>query len=97
MPTYDRGGPATNARPLREGDLPVATCPRCKKEVKYDGEKLPRCFPFCSTQCQNGDLYHWLEESYSVPVETNRVVQEALEDPMAKGVKPFGDEPESLN
>jgi endogenous inhibitor of DNA gyrase (YacG/DUF329 family) len=59
---------------------------------------MPANFPFCSPQCQNSDLYHWLEESYAVPVQTNRVVQQAIDDASTRvGEQMLGNEPEILN
>ncbi len=73
-------------------------CPKCGKPIETTGETLPSHFPFCSPQCQNVDLYQWMNESYSVPVQTNRVVQQAMEDASTRvGEQLLGNEPESLN
>lgn len=47
--------------------------------------KLPEGFPFCSPRCRDADLYRWFNEEYKVPVETNRVVSEAM-DQLERGL-----------
>lgn len=42
--------------------LSSSPCPICRKPA-LRGEK---CFPFCSTRCQQIDLNRWLGEGYSV-------------------------------
>ena len=42
------------------------TCPRCRKQVTKDGNKL---YPFCSERCHLIDLGRWLAEEYRVPVD----------------------------
>ena len=40
-------------------------CPQCEKKfLYYDSEFRP----FCSEKCQQIDLGHWINESYTVPV-----------------------------
>jgi endogenous inhibitor of DNA gyrase (YacG/DUF329 family) len=72
-------------------------CPKCRKNVELVGNSPPPNFPFCSPQCQNADLFHWLEESYRVPIETNRVIQEAIDEASTKINPLLGSDPESLN
>ena len=43
-------------------------------------ERISPFHPFCSDRCQRIDLGQWLNESYHVPVETERVLREAIED-----------------
>ena len=62
-------------------------CPRCGQVFELPEGKLPPSFPFCGDRCRDIDLYHWLEESYSVPVETNRVIQQSLDERNA-GIDP---------
>ncbi|MBX9655740.1 DNA gyrase inhibitor YacG [bacterium] len=56
------------------------TCPTCGAEVKQAGGEYPVTFPFCSDRCRNVDLNGWFTEAYSVPVETNRVVEQAMDE-----------------
>lgn len=43
-------------------------CAVCKKDFKAsESESLP----FCSERCKTIDLGRWLDEGYSLPVETN--------------------------
>lgn len=42
------------------------TCPICGKLLApADAENSP-CFPFCSTRCQQIDLYRWSEGKYAI-------------------------------
>ena len=56
-----------------------ATCSLCREPfVVSDG--ADNFLPFCSRRCKDADLNRWFTEAYSVPVQTERVVQEALGD-----------------
>lgn len=54
-------------------------CPICRKPV--DPAANVSTFPFCCDRCRLVDLNRWMTEDYHVPVETERVVRELLEDP----------------
>lgn len=71
-------------------------CPICQAHVEIKGGKVPASFPFCSERCRNVDLYRWCHEEYSVPVETNRVAQQAL-DPSAEDPENFPGHPPRPN
>jgi len=64
------------------------TCPTCGVEVKQTGDGYPAAFPFCSDRCRNVDLNGWFTEAYAVPVETNRVVEQAMDEINQKGTDP---------
>jgi endogenous inhibitor of DNA gyrase (YacG/DUF329 family) len=38
-------------------------CPKCKKEVDWEGNEWR---PFCSERCKMVDLGAWVSESYSI-------------------------------
>ena len=57
-----------------------ATCPTCAQRLVSSGKGRPTTFPFCSTRCRDVDLGRWFSEQYSVPVETQRVMEEAIEE-----------------
>lgn len=65
-------------------------CPICGAAVTIDEGKPGRSFPFCSERCRNADLSRWFNEGYTVPVEGNRVIQEALDDQDKRGGPIFG-------
>jgi endogenous inhibitor of DNA gyrase (YacG/DUF329 family) len=50
-------------------------CPKCGKVID---ETMEAAGPFCSKRCREVDLYGWLAEQYPVPVETQRVAEEAI-------------------
>src|SRR5690606_38758753 len=67
-------------RRLRRGNtMRQAKCPTCGKKFEVTAS-TEKDFPFCSERCRNVDLGRWLSEEYKVPVETERVVRESLED-----------------
>ena len=41
-------------------------CARCGNPFEI---ALTPCMPFCSIRCQQVDLKHWFDESYSLPCE----------------------------
>jgi len=43
-----------------------ARCPRCGKEVKWEGNPFK---PFCSERCKLIDLGRWMDEEYRIPSE----------------------------
>jgi endogenous inhibitor of DNA gyrase (YacG/DUF329 family) len=55
-------------------------CPSCGRSFNVDATS-EKSFPFCSDRCRMVDLGRWLSEEYRVPVETERVVRESLEEP----------------
>lgn len=61
-------------------------CSICGARVVVGTGPLPEGFPFCSPRCRDADLYRWFHEEYAVPVETNRVVSEAMEDLERRGL-----------
>ena len=58
-----------------------ARCPICDNEIPLTDSRRPSAFPFCSQRCRDIDLGRWFNEGYSVPVETERVLREALDEP----------------
>jgi endogenous inhibitor of DNA gyrase (YacG/DUF329 family) len=46
------------------------TCPVCKKETTWDGNKFR---PFCSERCRLIDLGKWASEEYRVPGENKEM------------------------
>lgn len=60
--------------------MPGFKCPICGSTVTAVGGELPKSFPFCGDRCRNADLGRWLDERYAVPVETNRVASQAIEE-----------------
>lgn len=54
-------------------------CPICHTPVSTEPPARPASFPFCCERCRMRDLGLWLEEGYSVPVETSRVAQQAVD------------------
>ena len=73
-------------------------CPTCGAELKMTADKYPATFPFCSDRCRNVDLNGWFNEAYSVPVETNRVVEQAMDEINQKGAdSSLGDGSSFLN
>lgn len=61
--------------------MAAGRCPVCGARVDAASDALPAHFPFCSQRCRDVDLAGWLAEQYSVPVQTERVAQEAVEEP----------------
>ena len=57
----------------------TAHCPICHTGISLEGD-LPGFFPFCSDRCKSVDLGRWFDEQYSVPVESPRVIDEALKE-----------------
>lgn len=41
-------------------------CPRCGKEVEYEGNEFR---PFCSERCKLIDFGAWADEEYALPAE----------------------------
>jgi endogenous inhibitor of DNA gyrase (YacG/DUF329 family) len=61
-----------------------AKCALCGQDfVVSDGPDS--FFPFCSGRCKNADLARWFREEYSVPVESERVVQDFARDTEGPG------------
>jgi endogenous inhibitor of DNA gyrase (YacG/DUF329 family) len=55
-------------------------CPVCDAPTHSTGPLRSAEFPFCSPRCRDIDLKRWLCEEYFVPVETPRVIRDALLD-----------------
>jgi hypothetical protein len=60
--------------PFGRSDMSQPKCPVCGQAIAATGE----CRPFCGPRCRNADLAKWFNEEYSVPVETERALQESL-------------------
>ena len=43
-------------------------CPQCETEFNYYESEFR---PFCTERCQQVDLGHWFQESYTVPEKGN--------------------------
>jgi endogenous inhibitor of DNA gyrase (YacG/DUF329 family) len=41
-------------------------CPNCKEKFNYYSSEFR---PFCSDRCKMVDMGHWLNESYTVPIQ----------------------------
>jgi len=52
-----------NQKPAQSSETGIKVCPMCQKPAN------PDFTPFCSKNCKNIDLLHWLKEDYSVPGE----------------------------
>jgi endogenous inhibitor of DNA gyrase (YacG/DUF329 family) len=92
----DRASPLTSTshEGCRESFLMSAmTCPVCGAAVVVQGSTLPAGFPCCSERCRSIDLGRWLDERYTVPVESNRVVEESLQEDPPPGSAPRLDRP----
>jgi len=50
-------------------------CPQCNTEFSYYESEFR---PFCTERCQQIDLGHWFQETYTVPEKGN--VQEEVEN-----------------
>jgi endogenous inhibitor of DNA gyrase (YacG/DUF329 family) len=53
----------------------IVKCPQCGTEFSYYESEFR---PFCTQRCQQIDLGHWFQESYTVPEKGN--VQEEVEN-----------------
>ena len=60
--------------------MKMASCPICGKRFVIDAEQPKPPVPFCSMRCRDVDLNRWFSEDYSVPVQTRRVIDEAVGD-----------------
>lgn len=56
------------------------TCPVCGAVVFTATTDAQSAYPFCSPRCRDVDLSRWFSERYTVPVETERVLNEAAEN-----------------
>ena len=54
----------------------VKKCPKCKKRVKWEGNKWR---PFCSERCKMVDLGAWVSEDYKIPDQMSEQDVEAGE------------------
>lgn len=61
-------------------------CPRCGKEVDYEGNEFR---PFCSERCKLLDLGAWADEEYALPAEGAEFTEEEL-DQIEKALKGDG-------
>jgi uncharacterized protein len=53
-----------------------AQCPVCRNDFTVpDGPGS--AYPFCSARCRDADLNRWFSEGYAVPVQGERVLEEA--------------------
>jgi uncharacterized protein len=68
--TCNRIAPSYNAR---YNTVMKRRCPVCRKsvDISFPDGKPNTHFPFCSQRCQFIDLGRWLDQRYSVPVETD--------------------------
>lgn len=55
--------------------MPIVKCPRCKKEVEYNGNLFR---PFCSERCKLIDFGTWADEGFSLPAEDAGLSEEDL-------------------
>lgn len=59
----------TSGHPPREGaskkKFLTINCPTCGKPTVYN--EVNSCRPFCSRNCQTGDLAAWASDEYRVP------------------------------
>jgi len=54
----------------------IVKCPTCSKSAVYSESNPFR--PFCSRNCQTGDLAAWATDEYRVPGQTMTSVDEEL-------------------
>ena len=62
----------------------LVECPRCGKEVEYEGNEFR---PFCSERCKLIDFGAWADEKYALPAEASEIGEEdiaALEEALEK-------------
>ena len=52
-------------------------CPVCGKLVTLEETATP---PFCSARCRQADLNRWLDEGYSLPIESDDEPESRGED-----------------
>lgn len=52
-------------------------CPRCGKEVEYEGNEFR---PFCSERCKMIDFGAWADEEYALPAEGAGIAVEDIAD-----------------
>lgn len=55
----------------------MVKCPRCGKEVEYEGNEFR---PFCSERCKLIDFGAWADEEYALPAETSSMTPEEMEE-----------------
>jgi uncharacterized protein len=53
----------------------LVKCPRCGKEVEYNGNEFR---PFCSERCKLLDFGAWADEEYGLPTETAEMSAEEM-------------------
>lgn len=56
--------------------MPVVKCPRCGKEMEYNGNEFR---PFCSERCKLLDFGAWVDEEYNLPSETSSLSEEDID------------------
>ena len=53
----------------------LVKCPRCGKQVEYEGNEFR---PFCSERCKMIDLGAWADEEYALPAESSEMTEEDI-------------------
>lgn len=54
-------------------------CPICGKQIPPKPHPSSPVMPFCSERCRDVDLARWFSESYPVPIESTRVLEEVAD------------------
>ena len=57
--------------------MPVVKCPKCGKEVEYQGNEYR---PFCSERCKLLDFGAWANGQYNLPAENTQLSEEDLNE-----------------
>lgn len=57
--------------------MQVVKCPKCGKEVAYEGNEYR---PFCSERCKLLDFGAWANEQYNLPSEDTQLSEEDLDE-----------------
>ena len=64
--------------------MPLVSCPRCGREIEYQGNAFR---PFCSERCKLLDFGAWADGEYNLPSETTEMTDDetdAVEKAMEK-------------
>ena len=57
--------------------MPVVKCPKCGKEVEYQGNEYR---PFCSERCKLLDFGAWANGQYNLPAENTQLSEEDINE-----------------
>jgi endogenous inhibitor of DNA gyrase (YacG/DUF329 family) len=57
--------------------MAVVKCPRCGKEVEYEGNEFR---PFCSERCKLIDFGAWADEEYALAAENTELTEDDIQE-----------------